>query len=60
MKLHLPGELLDDALGVLQRDGFQARRNGVGVLVEVHPSEKARPFHSLSRAQIAVTDFEME
>jgi ABC-2 type transport system ATP-binding protein/nitrous oxidase accessory protein len=60
VKLHLPGELLDDALGVLQRDGFQARRNGVGVLVEVHPSEKARPIHSLSRAQIAVTDFEME
>ncbi len=60
VKLHLPGELLDAALGVLQRDGFQARRNGVGVLVDVHPSEKARPIHSLSRADIAVTDFEME
>jgi ABC-2 type transport system ATP-binding protein/nitrous oxidase accessory protein len=60
VKLHLPNELLDDALGVLQRDGFQARRNGVGLLVDVHPSAKARPIHSLSRAQIAVTDFEME
>jgi ABC-type multidrug transport system ATPase subunit len=60
VKLRLAGELLDDALGVLQREGFQARRNGVGVLVEVHPSEKARPIHSLSRAHIAVTDFEME
>jgi ABC-type multidrug transport system ATPase subunit len=60
VKLHLPGELLDHALGVLQRDGFQARRNGVGVLVDVHPSEKALPIHSLSRAQIAVIDFEVE
>ena len=56
----LPGELLDSALSVLQRDGFAARRNGVGVLVEVHPSEKARPIHSLSRAHIPVTDFEVE
>lgn len=60
VKLMLPGELLDSALSVLQRDGFAARRNGVGVLVEVHPSEKARPIHSLSRAHIPVTDFEVE
>lgn len=60
IKLHLPGELLDSALGVLHRDGFAARRNGVGVLVEVHPSEKARPIHSLSQAHIPVTDFEVE
>jgi ABC-type multidrug transport system ATPase subunit len=60
VKLHLPGELLDSALSVLHRDGFAARRNGVGVLVEVHPSEKARPIHSLSRAHIPVTDFEVE
>jgi ABC-type multidrug transport system ATPase subunit len=60
VKLHLAGELLDAALSVLQHDGFQARRNGVGVLVEVHPGEKAQPIHSLSRAHIAVSDFEME
>jgi ABC-2 type transport system ATP-binding protein/nitrous oxidase accessory protein len=60
VKLHLASELLEDALGVLQREGYNARRNGVGVLVDVHPSEKARPIHSLSRAHIAVTDFEME
>jgi ABC-2 type transport system ATP-binding protein/nitrous oxidase accessory protein len=60
VKLHLPGEWLDSALGILQRDGFAARRNGVGVLVEVHPSQKARPIHSLSRAHIPVIDFEVE
>lgn len=60
IKLRLPAELLDTALGVLLRDGFQARRNGVGVLVDVHPTEKAHPIHSLSRAHIPITDFEME
>jgi ABC-type multidrug transport system ATPase subunit len=60
VKLRLPTALLDTALGVLQQDGFQARRNGVGILVDVHPAEKAHPIHSLSRAHITVTDFEME
>jgi len=60
IKLRLPGDLLDVALTVLHRDGFSARHNGVGVLVDVHPSEKAQPIQSLSRAHIAVTDFEME
>lgn len=60
VKLRLPPALLDLALDHLQRDGFQARRNGVGVLVDVHPAEKAHPIHCLSRAQITVTDFEVE
>jgi Cu-processing system permease protein len=37
-----------------------ARRNGVGVIVEVAPGEKARPIHTLRRPNIEVTDFEME
>lgn len=60
IKLRLAPDLLDSALGVLQREGFQARCNGVGILVDVHPAEKAHPIHSLSRAHITVTDFEME
>jgi hypothetical protein len=36
------------------------QRNGAGVSVEVLPSEKARPIHTLSRADIFVTDFQME
>lgn len=60
VKLRLASELLDAALRVLQRDGFQASRNGTGVLVQVRPGEKAQPIHSLSRAHIAVTDFEIE
>jgi ABC-type multidrug transport system ATPase subunit len=60
VKLHLPVELMDNALSVLHADGFEARRNGTGVLVQVAPDAKAGPIHSLSRADIHVTDFETE
>ncbi|NJN84194.1 MAG: ABC transporter ATP-binding protein [Caldilineaceae bacterium] len=60
IKLRLPSELLDSALDVLRQDGFSARRNGVGLLVDGASRAEAEPIHTLSRAQIAVTDFEME
>ncbi len=60
VKLHLPAELMDNALTVLHAGGFEARRNGVGVLVQVPPDAKAAPIHTLSRANIHVTDFETE
>lgn len=60
VKLRMPQEMLDSAIKVLRAEGFSAHRNGVGVLVDVLPGEKARPIHTLSRANIHVTDFEME
>jgi ABC-type multidrug transport system ATPase subunit len=60
VKLRMSPHHLDAALAVLQNDGFNASRNGAGVLVEVNPGEKARPIHLLSSADIDVTDFEME
>jgi len=60
VKFILPGHQLDHALAVLQREGLAARRNGVGVIVEVAPGEKARPIHTLRRADIEVIDFEVE
>lgn len=60
VKLRLPAAQLDAALRVLEADGFNARRNGVGVVVEVPARDKARPIHSLSRADIHITDFETE
>ncbi len=57
VKLRMPVEALDTALGILRADGFTARRNGVGVIVEVAHGDKARPIHLLSQNQIAVTDF---
>ena len=60
VKLRMEPGALDSALRVLRADGFTARRNGVGVIVEVPHGEKARPIHVLSQADITVTDFEME
>lgn len=60
IKFKLEPSQLDEALRVLEADGFSVRRNGVGVLVDVLPRAKAQPIHSLSRANIHVTDFEME
>jgi ABC-2 type transport system ATP-binding protein/nitrous oxidase accessory protein len=60
IKLHLPAHQIDPALGILSADGFQVRRNGVGILVDVPHGAKAGPIHLLSRAAIVVTDFETE
>jgi ABC-2 type transport system ATP-binding protein/nitrous oxidase accessory protein len=60
VKLRMANGDLDAALRVLEADGFSVRKNGVGVLVDVLPREKASPIHSLSRANITVTDFDTE
>jgi hypothetical protein len=60
VKLRMEPRWLDDALRVLTDQGYSARRNGVGVLVDVPAREKAEPIHVLTRANIPVSDFEME
>lgn len=60
VKLRLPAVQMDQALGVLTAGGFDARRNGVGVIVQVPHGAKAEPIHLLSQAEIRVTDFEVE
>ena len=60
VKFMAPAGQLDRAIAVLRADGFNARRNGVGVIVDVAHGEKARPIHTLRQADIHVTDFEME
>ncbi|MFN8442356.1 MAG: ABC transporter ATP-binding protein [Caldilineaceae bacterium] len=60
IKLRLAVGMLDTALSILRNEGFSVQRNGVGVIVDVPPGEKAKPIHSLSRNDIHVLDFEME
>lgn len=60
VKFMAPASQLDQAIAVLAADGLNARRNGVGVIVDVAHGEKARPIHTLRQANIHVTDFEME
>ncbi|MCQ6473549.1 hypothetical protein, partial [Vibrio parahaemolyticus] len=47
VKFMAPAGQLDRAIAVLRADGFNARRNGVGVIVDVAHGEKARPIHTL-------------
>ncbi len=60
VKLRLPDGQLDNAMVVLNAGGFTVSRNGVGVLVDVLPSEKARPINALHDADIEVMDFEVQ
>lgn len=60
VKFIVPGHEVERALEVLRDEGLAARRNGVGVIVDVSHGEKARPIHTLSRARIEVIDFEVE
>ncbi len=60
IKLRLAVGMLEAALGILRAEGFRVQRNGVGVIVDVPPGEKARPIHTLSKNNIHVLDFEME
>ncbi len=60
VKFFVPGHQLDQALDILQCEGLQARRNGVGVIVDVAHGERGRPIHALGRANIEVIDFELE
>jgi ABC-type multidrug transport system ATPase subunit len=60
VKFIVPGHEVERALEVLRGEGLEARRNGVGVIVDVLHGEKARPIHTLRRAHIEVIDFEME
>ncbi|MFN3332040.1 MAG: ABC transporter ATP-binding protein [Caldilinea sp.] len=60
VKFMVPDHQIDHALDILRSDGLAARRNGVGVIVDVAHGEKARPIHTLGRANIEVVDFELE
>lgn len=47
------------ALAALRDSGYDARLNGVGLIVPVSPERKAGPFRELARADIVVDDFEL-
>ena len=53
-------KVIQPAIDLLQTGGYQASKNGTGVLVDVPPGEKARPIGLLSQADIVVDDFEIE
>jgi len=60
MKLMVPETQLDEAINVLQANGFVASRNGVGVRVSVSPAAKTAPLQTLLAHHIDVENFEID
>ncbi len=50
---------ITDALSALSTHGYAARRNGVGLFIDVAPNEKAQPIRILTEASINVRDFDL-
>lgn len=49
----------DEAIGLLRKQGFDARMNGRGILVPVTRGERAAPLQTLLDARITVSDIEI-
>lgn len=59
LHLMIAPQVRQRALAALRDSGYDARLNGVGLIVPVSPESKAGPFCELARADIAVHDFEL-
>jgi ABC-type multidrug transport system ATPase subunit len=59
LHLVLPVGSRERAMRSLAASGFDPRLNGVGLLVPVHPEQKAAPFRVLAEARVPVEDFEL-
>jgi ABC-2 type transport system ATP-binding protein/nitrous oxidase accessory protein len=57
LHLHIDAASRSRAIDLLRTHGFEARLNGVGLLVPVLAPQKAEPFRILSQGQIAISDF---
>jgi ABC-2 type transport system ATP-binding protein len=60
LKLIVPQAMRDNALSLLQAQGFTASPNGVGLRVAVSPSAKTAPLKVLLTEDIEVNNFEIE
>jgi len=60
LKLIVPQPMRDNALNVLQTQGFTVSPNGVGLRVAVSPGAKTAPLKALMAEHIEVDNFELE
>jgi hypothetical protein len=60
LKLIVPQPMRDNALNVLQTQGFTVSPNGVGLRVAVSPGAKTAPLKALLAEDIDVDNFEIE
>ncbi len=60
LKVMVPETMRDNALSLLQAQGFTASGNGLGLRVAVSPSAKMAPLQTLWAEEIEISDFELE
>lgn len=60
LKLVVPEARRDEAVSLLQAQGFDASRNGVGIRVLVSPAAKTAPLQTLLAHNITVSNFEID
>lgn len=60
LKLIMPETIREHALSLLQAQGFNASRNGIGLRVAVSPAAKLAPLQFLWGEKMEISDFELE
>jgi ABC-type multidrug transport system ATPase subunit len=59
LRIRVPVEALEQAVGALQKQHYQVTSNGQGLQVDVGASDKAGPIAALFQAGIPILDFEV-
>lgn len=59
MHLHMAEQVRNPAVALLRQHGFDARLNGIGLLVPVPSAQKAAPLRVLAEGRIYVEDFDV-
>jgi ABC-2 type transport system ATP-binding protein/nitrous oxidase accessory protein len=59
LHLHIKAPAREQAVSLLRTQGFDAKLNGVGLIVPVPTPQKAAPFRVLAEGRISVDDFDL-
>ncbi len=60
LRIYVPEKLIASAIRALQKHGFQATRNGVGIKVQVDAHSKGEPIIILANEGVEVQNFDYE
>ncbi len=58
LRIFLSNDLIDPAIGILQKDGFNVSRNGAGIKIKIETDQKILPINALLKSGIEIVDFE--
>ena len=58
LRIFLSNDLIDTAIGILQKNGFNVSRNGAGIKIKIETDQKILPINALLKSGIEIVDFE--